>query len=218
MRGKLVARCPSRAFLAELARNRVEHSVHEGRRSLSTERMCELDGLVEHHGVRRIRVNQFVRGEPKQIPIDSRHPRNAPVARVSGDLGIQFFTARIDPTNQLLRKLARDGHYWYNLTMHPMFKIARETIPHISSADRAFRTANNHMTNQEVLRAIGKNRALFNTLPAKVALLSNPRTPPTVSMTYLADMTRADVDGLLRKSTIHPELRLKLRQRLQALQ
>ena len=100
--------------------------------------------------------------------------------------------------------------------MHPMFKIARETIPHINSPGRAVRIANNHAVNQDVIRAIGKNRSLYNTLPAKIALLSNPRTPPTVSLAYLLDLTRGDVERLLRKSTVHPETRAQLQRRLQA--
>ena len=116
----------------------------------------------------------------------------------------------------VLRKLARDGHYWHELSMHPMFKIARDTIPHINSPGRAVRIANNHAVNQDVIRAIGKNRSLYNTLPAKIALLSNPRTPPPVSLAYLVDLTRGDVEQLLRKSTVHPETRAHLQRRLQA--
>lgn len=114
----------------------------------------------------------------------------------------------------VLRKLARDGHYWYELSMHPMFKIARETIRHINSQARALRIANNHSVNQDVLRTIGRNRSLYNTLPAKMALLGNPRTPPPVSLAYLMDLGRGDVEQLLRKSTVHPETRTHLQRRL----
>ncbi len=114
----------------------------------------------------------------------------------------------------VLRKLARDGHYWYDLSMHPMFKIARETIRHINSADRALQVAKNRVVNQDVLRAIGNKRSLFNTMPAKIALLSNPRTPPTVSLGYVSDLSRSDMEGLLRTSSVHPEVRIQLRNRL----
>jgi len=114
----------------------------------------------------------------------------------------------------VLRKLARDGHFWLELASHPMFKIARETIVHINSEDRAVRIARHHGVNQDVLRAVGKNRALFKTLTSKVALLTNPRTPPTVSLGYVNDLSRRDVEMLLRKSTVHAELRQYLRQRL----
>lgn len=114
----------------------------------------------------------------------------------------------------VLRKLARDGHYWFDLAMHPMYKIARETIPHINSPERALRVAKNHVVNQDVLRAVGKKRSLFNSLPAKMTLLSNPRTPPTVSIGYIMDLTKGDVAQLLRRATVHPELRLHLRNRL----
>lgn len=120
--------------------------------------------------------------------------------------------ANIPPV--VLRKLARDGHYWYDLSMHPMFKIARETITHINTPARALRIANCHGANQDVLRAVGRNRAFFNTLPAKTALLTNPRTPPTVSLNYIVDFGRTEIERLLRKSTIHPELRMQLRSRL----
>jgi hypothetical protein len=111
----------------------------------------------------------------------------------------------------VLRKLARDGHYWYDLAMHPTFKIARETIPHINTPDRAARVARNPMTSSDVLREVGRKRSLFRTQTAKMELLSNPRTPPTVSAGYLMDLTKPDAERLLRKSTIHPELRLQLR-------
>jgi len=116
----------------------------------------------------------------------------------------------------VLRKLARDGHFWYELSTHPLFKIARETVTHINSPDRALRVANNHVVNQDVLREVGRNRGLFATRTAKLALLSNPRTPPAVSLDYLSDLTRQDQDQLLRRSTVHPELRRRLLERARA--
>jgi len=113
----------------------------------------------------------------------------------------------------ILRKLARDGHCWDLLAMHPIVKIAKETVPHISTRDRAYAIALNHRVNQEVIRAIGKRISLFPTIRAKLALLSNPRTPPGVSMEYLPDLTPADVERLLRQAGIHPELRTMLRNR-----
>jgi hypothetical protein len=116
----------------------------------------------------------------------------------------------------VLRKLARDGHFWYDLSMHPMFKIARETISHINTQDRALAVARNHVVNQDVLRAVGKKRSLFHSIPAKITLLGNPRTPPTVSIAYIMDLSKTDVAQLLRRSTVHPELRLHLRHRMDA--
>ncbi len=116
----------------------------------------------------------------------------------------------------VLRKLARDGHFWYELSTHPLFKIARETVHHINSADRALRVANNHVVNQDVLREVGRNRGLFATRTARLALLSNPRTPPAVSLDYLPDLSRQDQDQLLRRSTVHPELRRRLLERERA--
>lgn len=110
----------------------------------------------------------------------------------------------------VLRKLARDGHFWYELAAHPLFKIARETVRHINGPDRALRIANSHVVNQDVLREIGRHRGLFGTRPARLALLSNPRTPPAVSLNYLTDLSRQDKEQLLRRSTIHPELRRRL--------
>jgi hypothetical protein len=116
----------------------------------------------------------------------------------------------------VLRKLARDGHFWLTLSLHPIVKIARETIRHITTSDRAVRVASNHRANQEVLRTIGKRRDLFSTAGAREALLTNPRTPVPVSLDYLADLTPRDVEALLRRSTVHPELRAALRNRLTA--
>jgi hypothetical protein len=114
----------------------------------------------------------------------------------------------------VLRKLARDGHFWNLLSTHPIVKIARETVPHINSTERAVRVASNHRANQEVLRAVGKRRDLFAPMSARVALLTNPRTPVPVSLDYLAELTSRDVEALLRRSTVHPELRAALRNRL----
>lgn len=114
----------------------------------------------------------------------------------------------------VLRKLARDGHFWFMLSMHPIVKIARETVRHINTTERAVRVASNHRANQEVLREIGKRRDLFAPMSARTALLSNPRTPVPVSLDYTAELTPRDVESLLRRSTIHPELRAVLRTRL----
>jgi hypothetical protein len=111
----------------------------------------------------------------------------------------------------VLRKLARDGHFWDLLAMHPIVKIAKETVAHITSRDRAMLIACNHRVNQEVLRSVGKRRSLFPTLRAKFTLLGNPRTPPGVSMEYLSDFGKHDVERLLRQPGIHPELRTMLR-------
>jgi len=116
----------------------------------------------------------------------------------------------------VLRRLARDGHFWKTLIAHPIAKIARETVPHVSTRDRALLVATNHRTNAEVLRGLGRKRDLFNTHSARMALLSNPQTPVAVSMGYFADLTPADVEALLRRSTMHPALRTQLRIRYQA--
>jgi hypothetical protein len=49
-----------------------------------------------------------------------------------------------------------------------------------------------------------------------MALLSNPQTPIAVSMNYLSDLTLQDVESLLRRSTVHPELRNQLRSKYDA--
>lgn len=111
----------------------------------------------------------------------------------------------------VLRRLARDGHFWNTLTTHPIAKIARETVTHVSTRDRALVVAGNHRVNPEVLRGLGRKRDLFNTHSARMALLTNPQTPVAVSMAYFPDLKNADVEALLRRSTVHPELRTQLR-------
>ena len=95
--------------------------------------------------------------------------------------------------------------------MHPIVKIAKETIQHIGTRDRAMTIASNHRVNQEVLRAIGKRHSMFSTMRARMTLLGNPRTPPGISMEYLADFGKGDIERLLRRPGIHPELRTMLR-------
>ena len=114
----------------------------------------------------------------------------------------------------VLRKLARDGHFWHELASHPLFKIARETIPHIMSPDRALQVAKDHRVNPDVLRAVGRARSLFNTMTSKLELMANPHTPVAVSLTYLPDLTTSDVERLLRRSTVQPELRAQLQRKL----
>jgi hypothetical protein len=111
----------------------------------------------------------------------------------------------------VLRKLARDGHFWDLLAMHAIVKIAKETVHHINTSDRALRIANNHRVNQEVIRTVGKRRSFFLGLSAKLALLCNPRTPPGISLEYLPDLSKKDVETLLKRGGIHPELRTMLR-------
>jgi len=116
----------------------------------------------------------------------------------------------------VLRRLARDGHFWKTLIAHPITKIARETVPHVSTRDRAMLVATNHRANPEVLRGLGRKRDLFTTHSARMALLANPQTPVAVSMGYFPDLTAGDVEALLRRSTVHPELRTQLRLRYQS--
>jgi len=111
----------------------------------------------------------------------------------------------------VLRRLARDGHFWNLLIAHPIAKIARETVPHVSTRDRALQTANNHHVNPEVLSGLGRKRDLFSQHSAKMALLANPRTPVAISMAYFSDLTLADVEALMRRATVHTELRTQLR-------
>lgn len=113
----------------------------------------------------------------------------------------------------VLRKIARDGHFWSMLSTHPIVKIARETIPYINTEDRALQVVRNHRVNPEVVREIGRRRGLFVHRTARTALLTNPKTPPSVSQTYLADLTRNDIEVLLRASTLHAEFRIMLRRR-----
>lgn len=114
----------------------------------------------------------------------------------------------------VLRKVARDGHFWSMLSTHPIVKIARETIPYINTEDRALRVIRNHRVNPEVARAVGRRRDLFVRPNARTALLTNPKTPPSVSQAYLPDLTRGDIEVLLRASTVHAEFRAMLRRRL----
>ena len=93
----------------------------------------------------------------------------------------------------------------------PIVKIARETVRHVNTPERALRIADNHRVNQEVIRSVGKRRALFAPLSAKLALLSNPRTPPGIALEYLSDLGKREIEQLLRRSGIHPELRIMLR-------
>jgi len=114
----------------------------------------------------------------------------------------------------ILRKLAREGHFWLELSSHPLVKIAKETLPHIGTPDRALLVASRPSTNQEVLRELGKRREFFKSRSARMALLSNPRTPLSVSSSYLPDLGMHDAKILLQKSTLHPELRILLQKRL----
>ncbi len=114
----------------------------------------------------------------------------------------------------VLRRLARTGQFWPVLISHPIVKIARETVPHINTRDRAATVARNHTANPEVLRDVGKRRSLFVGMRAKLDLLSNPRTPLGISLSFLEDLGAAETEALLRRQTIHPELRNYLRKRL----
>jgi hypothetical protein len=173
--------------------------------------------LEDHYFIRLLKLLDYLKAQEEIHKIDDSTMRNY-IDELRGQKDRMGTSPSIEPDFSgvpmvILRKIARDGHFWNLLASHPIVKISRETVPHINSRDRAMKAASNHTINPEVLRVIGRNRALFSTINAKIELLANPRTPPLTSLEYVPDMTRRDIEQLLRRAGIHPELRTRLRNR-----
>jgi hypothetical protein len=62
----------------------------EGRRGVRAEVAGQLDGFVQDHRGGRVGAREFVAGEPQDVAVDSRHPRDPPVLGVGRYQRVDF--------------------------------------------------------------------------------------------------------------------------------
>src|SRR5215470_5619974 len=106
------------AMWAELARDAVEHTIHELHRFRSREFARDLQRLVDHHRMRCLRESQqFGRSRAQQIAVNRWHPFQSPVLRMLLDEGIDLIQPVAGHTKQIISESA---HFvFYRLTMRP---------------------------------------------------------------------------------------------------
>jgi hypothetical protein len=89
------------------------------------------------------------------------------------------------------------------LSRDPNKLVARAVIesPRLSESD-VLDYVSSSLTNDEVLRAIGENREWMSKVRLVMLLVSNPRTPPPVSLRFLPRLSVADLNLLHRNRNI----------------
>ena len=62
--------------------------------------------------------------------------------------------------------------------------------------------AGNRNLGMDVLREIGANREFMRKYPVKVALVNNPRTPPSVAVPIVSQLQKRDLEQLSRNRNV----------------
>lgn len=79
----------------------VEKAVDERRRLLAAVALGDLDGLVDHDGRNEGRlIEELTDGDPQDVAVDDRHPRQAPVFRSRLDGPVDLLAPFLDPVDQ----------------------------------------------------------------------------------------------------------------------
>ncbi|MSQ02869.1 MAG: hypothetical protein EXR71_13415 [Myxococcales bacterium] len=68
--------------------------------------------------------------------------------------------------------------------------------------NEALHAAGNRNLAMDVLREIAANREFMRKYPVKVALVNNPRTPPSVAVPLVAQLQKRDLEGLARNRNV----------------
>ena len=74
--------------------------------------------------------------------------------------------------------------------------------------------AGSALTNEDILRTIAESREWSKSIRVKLLLVSNPRTPPAVSMRFLGHLPVADLNQLARNRNISMIIRREARRRV----
>lgn len=98
------------------------------------------------------------------------------------------------------------------LSRDPNRMVARAVIssPKLSETD-VMAYASSSQTNDEVLRAIAENRQWMSKRQLMTALVSNPRTPPQVSLRFLGTFSVSELNILSRNRNISPVVRREVK-------
>jgi hypothetical protein len=68
--------------------------------------------------------------------------------------------------------------------------------------NEAFSAAGNRNLGMDVLREIAANREFMRKYPIKVALVNNPRTPPSVAVPIVSQLQKRDLEQLSRNRNV----------------
>lgn len=103
------------------------------------------------------------------------------------------------------------------LSRDPSPQVARAVIasPRLSDAD-VLAYAASPLTNEEILRAIGENREWMARPRLPSLLVSNPRTPPAVSLRVLPRLSKYDLGALAKNPNVPAVVRREAKRILQA--
>jgi len=74
--------------------------------------------------------------------------------------------------------------------------------------------AGSALTNEDILRTIAESREWSKSIRVKLLLVTNPRTPPAVSMRFLGHLPVADLNQLARNRNISMIIRREARRRV----
>jgi serine/threonine protein kinase len=105
------------------------------------------------------------------------------------------------------RKLARDGRLLTTFISHPNERIARETIPHLLKVDDIVRFLRVVTIHRVVLIELSKRRRLFRSDVARIALLTNPRTPPGIARPFLGLLSIEQLKVMSNNRQMNPDVR-----------
>ena len=107
----------------------------------------------------------------------------------------------------ILRKLARDGRMLTTFVSHPNERIARETIPHLLKLDDVLRYLKIVTIHRTVLVELAKRRRLFKGDVPKLALLTNPHTPPAAARPFIGLLGADQLRTLVNNRQMNPDVR-----------
>jgi hypothetical protein len=98
------------------------------------------------------------------------------------------------------RRIARKGHFLRHFVCHPVDPIALECLPHLLKLENVAPYVSIFSINSRVIIELSRDRRLFQTEEARMALASNPKTPASVVVQYISFLRR---DNLRRLSESH---------------
>ncbi len=105
------------------------------------------------------------------------------------------------------RRLARAGHFLSYFVCHPNERVALETVPHFLKREEIVGVLKLPKIHRAVLLQLVREERFFRKEEARIALLSNPKTPAFVARKYLAFLARAQLKAMSTNKAIGAEVR-----------
>lgn len=105
------------------------------------------------------------------------------------------------------RKLARGGYFLAYFVCHPNERVAMETVPHLLKREEVVSILKLAKIHRSVLLQLVREERFFRKEEARLALLSNPKTPAFVARKFLPFLARAQLKLLAQSKQISAEVR-----------